>query len=220
MSEVLRTFVTLLAIAVTAAGELAWSVRHIRGETIYDTAPVTRGTVAPYIAAAGLIEPMVAGVAMRASESYFGDVQLGDDVNFTVDSQPGRVFIGRVAYVGAASVSFQGILSHKVIVDITNADPALRGGMKAAVRIFTDRRNDVVRVPSEALRYAPRSPPGEHREAQLRAHLWILRNGQPVSVPVELGIQAEDAVEITGGQLKPGDSVIVADHTRGTTSMP
>ena len=54
--------------------------------------------------------------------------------------------------------------------------------MTTANRIITDQRNDVIRVPNQALRYIPSVLAGVNESGQ--AQIWILRNEQPVSIPL------------------------------------
>ena len=49
----------------------------------------------------------------------------------------------------------QNVVTYDVVVGVDNSDLALKPGMTAANRIITDQRTDVLRVPSQALRYAP-----------------------------------------------------------------
>jgi HlyD family secretion protein len=42
--------------------------------------------------------------------------------------------------------------------------------------------------------------------------VWALREGIPVAVLVDIGLDDESFVEIVGGNLKLGDQVIVAEQ--------
>jgi HlyD family secretion protein len=39
--------------------------------------------------------------------------------------------------------------------------------------------------------------------------VWVMRNDKPQPVPVKTGLSDDSYVEITGGELKAGDQVIV-----------
>jgi HlyD family secretion protein len=54
--------------------------------------------------------------------------------------------------------------------------------MTTANRIITDQRNDVIHVPNQALRYIPSGLAGVNESGQ--AQIWVLRNEQPVSIPL------------------------------------
>jgi HlyD family secretion protein len=98
-------------------------------------------------------------VDTNASESDIGSVRQGDRVIFTVDAFPSRNFEGTVASVREAPQSIQNVVTYDVVVTVDNADLALRPGMTASVRIVVDERNDVIRVPTQALRYRPSNAP-------------------------------------------------------------
>lgn len=67
-------------------------------------------------------------------------------------------------------------------------------------------------VPCQAVTYAPSVPGGGDVEPGLPPHVWVLREGKPVPILVNLGTQYAGRVEITGGQIKEGDEVIIAEQ--------
>jgi HlyD family secretion protein len=92
--------------------------------------------------------------------------------------------------------------------------------MTATIRIVVDRREDVVRVPDQALRYTPGgvgagmtvSPRASAVGTAETAHVWVLRDGRPTQVTVTVGLDDDASVEITGGHLTPGDQVVISDQ--------
>ena len=92
--------------------------------------------------------------------------------------------------------------------------------MTTANRIITDQRNDVIRVPNQALRYTPSGLAGVNASGQ--AQIWVLRNEQPISVPVAIGLEDDNFTEIVSGDVKAGDLVITAEQvaTDSKTVMP
>src|SRR5664279_6445750 len=94
-------------------------------------------------------------VDTNVSESDIGGITDGDKAIFTVDAFPKRSFEGTVIQVRQSPQTVQNVVTYDVVVSVDNADLALKPGMTAANRIITDQRSDVLRVPSQALRYAP-----------------------------------------------------------------
>ena len=94
-------------------------------------------------------------VDTNVSESDIGGIKDWDKAAFTVDAFPKRTFEGTVSQVRQSPQTVQNVVTYDVVVSIDNADLALKPGMTAANRIITDERTDVLRVPSQALRYAP-----------------------------------------------------------------
>jgi HlyD family secretion protein len=80
-----------------------------------------------------------------------------------------------------------------------------------------DRRDDVLRAPNQALHYSPRDLAVTSGGASLRAppdglsQLWILRDGAPTAVPIQLGLDDGAHTEIVKADLQPGDELIIGE---------
>jgi HlyD family secretion protein len=155
-------------------------------------------------------------VDTNTSEGDMGGVKEGDKVIFTVDAFPQRVFHGAVTQVRQSPQTVQNVVTYDVVVGVENGDLALIPGMTASTQIIIDQRNDVLRVPNQALRYVPgglsavgagsaRTPTNKQPE------VWVLRDGHPVAVTVVTGLSDDNFTEIVKGDLHPGDQVISAE---------
>jgi HlyD family secretion protein len=158
-------------------------------------------------------------VDTNVSESDIGGLKDGGRATFTVDAFPKRTFQGRVSQVRQSPQTVQNVVTFDVVVSVDNSDLALKPGMTAATRIIVDQRSDVLRAPSQALRFVPSSaatgrsaPGGAAPSGDTQAQLWVLREGKPAAVPVEIGLDDDSFVEIVAGTLKQGDQVIVAEQ--------
>jgi len=165
-------------------------------------------------------------VDTNVSESDIGGIKDGDKAIFTVDAFPKRTFEGTVSQVRQSPQTVQNVVTYDVVVSIDNSDLALKPGMTAANRIITDQRTDVLRVPSQALRYAPvtagatrRSGTSGRTRPAGEARVWVLRDGKPMRVPVTAGLDDDVYTEIVKGDLKAGDQVITAEQ-RTNSSKP
>ena len=96
------------------------------------------------------------------------------------------------------------------MISVDNTDLMLMPGMTAASRIVVDQRNDVIRVPNQALRYTPAGLAGAVQPGQ--AQIWVLRDGKPVPIPVMAGLDDDSFTEIVSGDVKPGDLVVTAER--------
>ena len=90
-------------------------------------------------------------VDTNVSESDIGGIKDGDKAVFTVDAFPKRTFEGAVSQVRQSPQTVQNVVTYDVVVSVDNSDLALKPGMTAANRIITDQRQNVLRVPSQAL---------------------------------------------------------------------
>jgi len=159
----------------------------------------------------------------NVSESDIGGVREGDAASFTVDAYGKRVLNGKVVQVRQSPQTVQNVVTYDAVVGVDNHDLALMPGMTAETRITVARRDDVLRVPDQALRYVPAGVQAGEREAGPR--VWVLRDGKPVAVNVRTGLDDETFAEIIGGDLKAGDAVIVGEErgeppTRGSLPVP
>ena len=158
-------------------------------------------------------------VDTNVSESDIGDLKVGDTATFTVDAYSKRTFAGHVSQVRQSPQTVQNVVTYDVVVSADNTDLALKPGMTAATRITIDSRENVLRVPNQALRYRPSigRTTQQRKLADGTARLWILRDGQPVAVTVTTGLDDENFTEIVSGDIKAGDLVITGEQGSGTT---
>src|SRR5262249_22040998 len=138
-----------------------------------------------------------------------------------VEAFPDRVFNGSVTQVRQAPQSVQNVITYDVVISAPNPDLLLKPGMTATTHIVTEHRDDVLRVPDQALRYAPgglKAASGDVTAPHTNAprgrtgHVWVLRDGQPVQVAVSVGLDDDPYAEITNGAIAPGDQVIVSEQ--------
>jgi HlyD family secretion protein len=127
----------------------------------------------------------------------------------------------KVSQVRQSPQTVQNVVTFDVVVGVDNSDLDLKPGMTAATRIILDQRSNVVRAPSQALRYVPSGvttgPAGSSAVGGgPQGQIWILHEGRAVAIPVEIGIDDESVVEIAAGNVKPGDQVIVAEQRQAS----
>ncbi len=157
-------------------------------------------------------------VDTNVSESDIGGMKEGDKAYFAVDAFPKRTFSGTVSQVRQSPQTVQNVVTYDIVVSVDNTDLALKPGMTAATRIVIDEHEDVLRVPSQALRYVPADLRGKPAE---QPQVWVLREGKPVAVPVTTGLDDDNFTEIVKGDIKPGDQVVTAEQrSTGKTALP
>jgi HlyD family secretion protein len=94
-------------------------------------------------------------IAASIDETDVGRVKPGQRVSFTVNAYPGRTFDGTVKLVRLGSQTVQNVVTYTTIIAVSNPRLELLPGMTANLRVETDRRNDVLRIPNAALRWRP-----------------------------------------------------------------
>jgi len=160
-------------------------------------------------------------VEASVDEADIGQIREAQDVNFTVDSHPNYVFKAKVRQVRQAPVETQNVVSYLVIIDVDNLDGKLLPGMTANVEIITGVKTNVMRVPSNALRFRPRAedrekvakektpkPPVKKDDPQPVLYIASTDAFKPTKRPVKLGLEGDEYTEILSG-IKTGDKVLV-----------
>ncbi len=94
-------------------------------------------------------------VDTNVSESDVGGLREGDQATFVVEAYPNRSFAGKVMQFRQAPQTVQNVVTYDVVIGVRNDERLLEPGMTATARIITERRDDVLRVPDQALRFAP-----------------------------------------------------------------
>ena len=164
-------------------------------------------------------------VDSNVSESDIGGLKEGARAVFTVEAFPGRPFEGKVVQVRQAPQSVQNVVTYDVVVGADNSQLLLMPGMTATARIIVASRQNVLRVPDQALRYSPGAlqrarPAGagatDSRSAG-KSQVWVLRDGRPIAVALKPGFDDDTYTEVIEGELHSGDQVITGEQRESRT---
>jgi multidrug efflux pump subunit AcrA (membrane-fusion protein) len=104
-------------------------------------------------------------LAVDVSEADVGQIQSGQEVEFSVDVFAEKKFKASVQQIRNSPTSIQNVVTYKVIADVDNSSGLLRPGMTANVSIIVAHRNGVLMVPNAALRFRP---PGVRQKTQAK----------------------------------------------------
>jgi len=91
----------------------------------------------------------------NVAEADVGGVEVGQEVEFTVDAFPDRTFHGKVTQVRNSPLTVQNVVTYVTVIEVNNADLKLKPGMTANVSIIIQRRDNVLRLANGALRFRP-----------------------------------------------------------------
>jgi HlyD family secretion protein len=159
-------------------------------------------------------------------EADISRIKVGQPVSFTVDAYPDNSFTGKVTQIRNAPIVTQNVVTYVVVVGVDNKDMKLKPGMTANVTVETARKDDVLKIPSAALRFkpkgvkeikvkpaAPEKPPAKpasKAKNEPKQKVYVLTaEGKPRPVRVTTGISNDGQVEVVEGDLKENDEVIV-----------
>lgn len=203
--------------AATAAARAQLDVARTRLDKTVIRAPIDgevafRGVdVGDYVENMGSPEPMFRVVDNRLLDltvsvpaAQLGLVRQGQPVAFTTEAVPGRTFAGVVKRLNP-SVD-EATRAVKVLVEVTNNDGALRGGLFVRGRIDAGARPSVLQLPRSALL--------TWDVASRRAEVFAVTDNVARRCRIETGAADDVVVEVTAG-LVSGDRVI----TRGAFNV-
>jgi len=165
-------------------------------------------------------------VDTNVSETDIGGVREGNPATFTVEAFPGRSFEGKVVQVRQAPQTVQNVVTYDVVIAVDNKALLLKPGMTATTRIVVARRDDVLRVPDQALRFVPGRSAGAQPSSVAvpsakpaigasEPAVWVLRGGHATRVPLKLGLDDDAYSEVVGGELAKGDQVLIGEQRSG-----
>jgi HlyD family secretion protein len=87
------------------------------------------------------------------SEADVGALKDGQPARFVVDAYPDREFDARTRQFRLAANVVQNVVTYNVVLDVENRDELLKPGMTAQVRLIVGNRENVLRIPTAALRF-------------------------------------------------------------------
>ncbi len=137
-------------------------------------------------------------VDVPIAEVDINRVQVGQTASLTFDAVPDATYTGRVTSVGLAPRVSAGAVTYPVTVVLDAADERIRPGMTVAVNIEVSRLENVLLVPNRAV-----------RSVDGTRVVYVMRNGVPTPVKVELGASNDVLSEVRAGDLKQGDLVVL-----------
>lgn len=91
-------------------------------------------------------------VEASVDEADVGRIKTGQKATFTVDAFPGQTFEGQVRQVRKAAQNVANVVTYVAVIGFSNVGDRLLPGMTANVRVVTDARASVLKVPNAALR--------------------------------------------------------------------
>src|SRR5213594_2807441 len=167
----------------------------------------------------------------NVAEADVGVLEVGQDVDFTVDAFPMQTFHGKVVQVRNAPITVQNVVTYDTVIGVSNPDLKLKPGMTANVSITIAHKDDVLQIKNAALRYRPPdATPAETRRTSIsrvvrpgggrsnagqqgaQRTVYVLPSGanRPEPRQIKTGISDGIVTEVVEG-LKEGDRVVTAE---------
>jgi HlyD family secretion protein len=174
-------------------------------------------------------------------EADVGQVEQGQTATFTVDAYPDRRFPAQVAQVRYGAQTVEGVTTYKTVLNVDNADLALRPGMTATADILVQKVSDALLIPNAALRFTPPAqtdeakdsgsmvgmllprPPRSAPKARVNEtdhgdqRVWVLSDNQPQEVAIKVGATNGVLTQVLSGAIEPG-MALITDVVNPTTT--
>lgn len=145
-------------------------------------------------------------------EADIGGVKEGQHVSFTVDAFPDDKFEGYVTQVRQQATTSSNVVTYQVVISAPNKDLKLMPGLTANVTIFTLELNNVLAVPTKALRFTPNEAllqEGQQiADTEAPHKVWTMEGNTFKAHAVETGTTNGMLTEIVSG-IGEGTEVLV-----------
>ena len=145
-------------------------------------------------------------------EADIGGVKEGQRVTFTVDAFPEDHFEGKVTQVRQQATTESNVVTYEVVISAPNNDLKLKPGLTANVTIYTLEKNDVLAVPSKALRFIPNeallTEQQSVEDCEGLFKVWTLEGDVFKAHSVEVGTNNGILTEIVSG-VAEGTEILV-----------
>ena len=145
------------------------------------------------------------------AETDVVNIQPGQAATVTVDALPNKQLAAHLLSVSDVASSSSSVVTYSAIFAFDRSEPNLKPGMTANVDVVTGEADNVLHVPTAAV-----------RGSGANATVTVLQNGKQTSVPVVVGLQGDSSTAILSG-LKVNETVVLpsvsisASSTSGTS---
>lgn len=145
------------------------------------------------------------------NEVDISKVKVGQEVDLTFDAIADLVVKGEVSEVDSIGTVSQGVVSYDVSISFESEDSQIKPGMSVSASIVTDKKLDVLVLPSGAIKTRQNGDSyvetfdGIDEKSSIRS--GYTSSDKPVQTVVEVGLTNDTQAEILGG-LVEGQMVI------------
>ena len=137
-------------------------------------------------------------IPLNVSEIDILTVHEGMKAQIVLDSNPSKVYEGRIVKISAIGESTDSRVAFQTMVEILEPDDKVKIGMTAEVNLVMDGIENVLIVPANAV-----------FEDKQNSYVSVSNGTVCNDVPVTVGMVTDTVAEIKGGFLKEGDPVCV-----------
>ncbi|MES2224253.1 MAG: HlyD family efflux transporter periplasmic adaptor subunit [Patescibacteria group bacterium] len=153
------------------------------------------------------------------NEVDISKIKTGQKATLTFDAIDGLTIAGEVLEVDLVGTVSQGVVSYNVKIGLDTDDDRIKSGMSANASIITDVEQDIIAVPSSAIKTSGNNSYVESLGKVLNdteLGTPITSTGALTQIPVTTGVSDDTMTEIKEG-LNEGDQIITKTTTGTAT---
>jgi len=137
-------------------------------------------------------------IEANVDESDIGMIKPGQEARFTVEAYSDEEFSGVVEEIRLQPETISNVVNYTVIISTTNESEILLPGMTATIDFVVEQRNDVVLIPSTALKFQPGME-------EIKAMIEKRRGSQPENSVSGEGMKGNGGSGRSGNRELPAD---------------
>lgn len=141
-------------------------------------------------------------VTVSLTEIDAPKIKIGNNVTITLSAFPDKTYTGKVISVDTVGSVSSNVTTYPAVIKLDVSTPEILTNMSATANIITASKSDVLKIPVSAIN---------------NGTVQVLKNGQPQTVNVEVGLESATDAQIISG-LTVNDDVITG--TANTAATP
>jgi RND family efflux transporter MFP subunit len=146
-------------------------------------------------------------IVVQVVEVDIDNVKIGQPAQITFDAIPNKTYAGKVISTDLAGTASQSSVNFNITIQITNADAQVKPGMSANVTVITNKVANAILVPNTSV----------FTDTNGGQYVYLVQNGSTSKVPVTVGAISDSVTQITSGNLKAGDTIVLSFASTSTT---
>lgn len=142
-------------------------------------------------------------------EADIGRISEGKKVYFTVDAYPEKNFSGSVSKILNSPKTENNVVTYDVLSKVDNGEMLLKPGMTAEVEIIISEKENILKIPTAALRFIPPDEKVTGEPKNSSTVVWSVSGEKLESHQVKTGISDDIYTEIEGENIKEGKELLI-----------
>lgn len=171
---------------------------------------ISNGTIAATL----ITKQRIAEISLNEVDA--AKIKIGQKVTLTFDAVEDLTLTGEVSEVNTLGTVSQGVVSYTIKIAFDTQDERIKPGMSTSATIITEIKQDILIIPSSAIKTLGNSSyvelPDESLPANYNVTTGVILTQTPRQQTIETGIANDTTTEVKSG-LNEGDTIIARTIT-------